>query len=223
MTCIAVGLVVSVPTTHGAEGAAGDSGKEVAATPVDVSALAQEIDQLVANELQQLGQAPRPEIDAYTFRVWQDECARQSIYFLDVRSEQDFNSGHMAGSVHAHGGQLIECPEDWIGSRNSRILLLDDDGARARIVGSWLRRLGYPRVHVLAEGVDPNFARAIEVADRQSLPAIRNEDCYYSRPGSLEEKMQMKLEYMEWQSGLDHRLQKEGLLASGPFADLGNR
>lgn len=60
MTLMAVGLCIPVPRTQGAEGTA-------PSTPVDVSPLSQEIDQLVAYELKLLDQEPRPKIDDYTF------------------------------------------------------------------------------------------------------------------------------------------------------------
>jgi hypothetical protein len=64
MTWMAVGLCVCVLRTQGGEGPAGDSGEKVASIPVDVSAFAHEIDQLVVDELKRIGQAPRPVLKA---------------------------------------------------------------------------------------------------------------------------------------------------------------
>ena len=52
--------------------------EEVESTPVDASEFAREIDQLVADELKRLDQAPRPKIDDYTFcrRVYIDAIGR---------------------------------------------------------------------------------------------------------------------------------------------------
>ena len=54
------------------------NGDEIDSTPVDASAYAREIDQLVTDELMRLDQAPRPEIDDYTFcrRVYLDAIGR---------------------------------------------------------------------------------------------------------------------------------------------------
>ena len=78
MTWVAVGLCLSAPKAFGADEPGRDSGKKIAATAVDVSAFAQEIDQLVTDELKRLGQAPRPEIDDYTFcrRIYLDAIGR---------------------------------------------------------------------------------------------------------------------------------------------------
>ena len=78
ITWLAVTLCVASPATSGEKSLAKDSGKKVAATPVDVSAFAREIDQLVTDELKQVGQAPRPEIDDYTFcrRLYLDAIGR---------------------------------------------------------------------------------------------------------------------------------------------------
>ena len=63
---------------RGANDPVSDPGKKVAKTALDVSGFAREIDQLVADELKQLGQAPRPEIDDYTFcrRIYLDAIGR---------------------------------------------------------------------------------------------------------------------------------------------------
>lgn len=78
ITWLAVNLCVASQGEGGEKPPAEDSGKKVATTPVDVSAFAREIDQLVALELKRLDQAPRPEIDDYTFcrRLYLDAIGR---------------------------------------------------------------------------------------------------------------------------------------------------
>ncbi len=74
----AVVLCSLAQTARGADEPAGKPGKKVSKTAVDVSVFAREIDQLVADELKQIGQAPRPEIDDYTFcrRIYLDAIGR---------------------------------------------------------------------------------------------------------------------------------------------------
>ena len=71
-------------------------GDEKALMPVNVSALAREIDQLVTGELKRLEQAPRPPIDDYTFcrRIYLDVIGRiptideLESFVLDDRSDK---------------------------------------------------------------------------------------------------------------------------------------
>lgn len=92
------------------------------------------------------------EIDAATLAAWRDEAHRRCLYLLDVRTPEDYAAGHVAGALHAPGGQLVECAEDWIGAMAGRIVLLDDDGVRARMAAGWLRLLRHPNVFVLRPG-----------------------------------------------------------------------
>ena len=46
------------------------------------------------------------------------------------------------GARHAPGGQLLQATDQYIGVRNARILVLDEDGIRAPVIAAWLRRLG---------------------------------------------------------------------------------
>jgi len=97
------------------------------------------------------------EIDEVTFARWKSEQNDISLYLLDVRLPVEFESGHLADAISAPGCQLIECSEDWIGVRNGRILLIDEDGVRARVVAHWLMKLGYPEVAVLSVDFKPEM------------------------------------------------------------------
>jgi rhodanese-related sulfurtransferase len=107
--------------------------------------------QLVARE------AGVKEIDEETLARWESEQNDIPLYLLDVRLPGEFESGHLADAISAPACQLIECSEDWIGVRNGRILLIDDDGVRARVVAYWLKKLGYQEVAVLSVDFKPEI------------------------------------------------------------------
>ena len=77
----------------------------------------------------------------------------RTLYVLDVRDPAEFAAGHLAGSVSAPGGQLVQATDTWIGVRNARIALIDDDGVRARMSAAWLRQMGHPEVYVVEGGL----------------------------------------------------------------------
>lgn len=101
--------------------------------------------------------------------------ATRTTYRLDVRTRAEFEAGHLPGSVWAEGGQLIQATDSWIGTRNARVVLIDDaDGARAAITASWLIQLGWDDVHVAA--IDP-ASEALEIGRSNpvvvgALPAV---------------------------------------------------
>ncbi len=78
----------------------------------------------------------------------------RSLYLLDVRDPAEFRAAHHPASRNAPGGQLVQATDGWIAVRNARIVLLDDDGVRARMAAAWLRQMGQADVFV----VDGGFA-----------------------------------------------------------------
>ena len=72
---------------------------------------------------------------------------------LDVRDPAEFAAGHRPGSRLAPGGQLVQATDTWIGVRNARIALVDDDGVRARMTAAWLRQMGHRDVFVVEGGL----------------------------------------------------------------------
>jgi rhodanese-related sulfurtransferase len=93
-------------------------------------------------------------IDRSTLRVWQSESDRQTLYLLDVRSPEEYDAGHLPGSLSAPGGQLVQGADDWIAVRDGRIVLIDDTGVRAAMTASWLKQLLHRHVAVLEGGLD---------------------------------------------------------------------
>ncbi len=76
---------------------------------------------------------------------------QRTLYVLDVRDPAEFAIGHRPGSRNAPGGQLVQATDQWVAVRNARVVVLDDDGVRARMAAAWLRLMGHCEVYV-AEG-----------------------------------------------------------------------
>ncbi len=86
--------------------------------------------------------------------AWLRDAAR-TTYFLDVRSPEEFAAGHIAGTRHAPGGQLVQATDEYCAVRNARIVLCDPERVRAVMTASWLIQLGWRDVFVLTpEGHD---------------------------------------------------------------------
>ena len=102
-----------------------------------------------------------------------EEDADRSLYLLDVRDPAEFRAGHRPGSRSAPGGQLVQATDQWIGVRNARIVLLDDDGVRARMAGAWLRQMGHRDVFVVDGGLDEmrGSGRALAPIPEMDAPA----------------------------------------------------
>ncbi|MCP5027818.1 MAG: hypothetical protein GY929_16205 [Actinomycetia bacterium] len=107
-------------------------------------------------------------IDADRLASWQADSARTTMVF-DVRSPEEFEAGHRSDSYSAPGGQLVQATDQYVATRNARLVLVDDDGVRATMTASWLRRLGWDDAVVLADGLsgplEPGPRRSQAVGD----------------------------------------------------------
>jgi rhodanese-related sulfurtransferase len=83
-------------------------------------------------------------------RAWKNDPNR-TLYILDVRTREEFERGHVAGSRHAPGGQLVQASDEYVGVRNARVVLVDPDQVRAVMTASWLNQMNWPEVYVLED------------------------------------------------------------------------
>ena len=81
-------------------------------------------------------------------REWMGDASR-TLYLLDVRSRAEFEEGHLAGSRHAPGGQVVQAADEFVGVRNARVVLIDPQRVRSVMTASWLNQMGWADVHVL--------------------------------------------------------------------------
>ena len=51
------------------------------------------------------------------------------------------------------GGQLVQATDAWLGTRNARVVLIDDDGVRATMTASWLIQMGWREAFVLRDAL----------------------------------------------------------------------
>lgn len=93
-------------------------------------------------------------IDHDTLAGWRAESDRRSLYVLDVRHPEEYETGHLPGSRSAPGGQLVQETDHFVATLRSRIVLVDDTGVRATMTASWLNQMGWPAVAVLRDAFD---------------------------------------------------------------------
>jgi predicted metal-dependent enzyme (double-stranded beta helix superfamily)/rhodanese-related sulfurtransferase len=80
-------------------------------------------------------------------QTWLTDTTR-TTYFFDVRTPEEYAAGHVAGARSAPGGQLVQETDHQAAVRGARLVLCDNDGARANMSASWLAQMGWD-VHVL--------------------------------------------------------------------------
>lgn len=75
------------------------------------------------------------------------------IYIIDVRSESEYERGHIAGSLSVPGGQAVQRADDFVAVHNARIIFVSEHGTRAVMAAYWYREMGFPDVSVLRGGL----------------------------------------------------------------------
>ncbi|WP_440996818.1 rhodanese-like domain-containing protein [Arhodomonas sp. SL1] len=80
-------------------------------------------------------------VDAATVTRWR--AAGEPVYCLDVRHPGGGDEPPLPGTARAPGVQLLQATEGWIGVPGARVVLADDDGARAPLCAYWLRLMGF--------------------------------------------------------------------------------
>jgi rhodanese-related sulfurtransferase len=77
-----------------------------------------------------------------------------TVYPIDVRSLEEYLSGHISGFFNVPGGQAVQCADDHIAVRDARIIFACDRTARAVMAAYWFRQMGLRNVFVLQDGIE---------------------------------------------------------------------
>ena len=123
-----------------------ESGKDRRASGVSAETLAWA--QTAARRVAQRWGVER--IDGDTLEAWRSDEHR-TLYLLDVRDPSEYAAGHVVGALSAPGGQLVQATDQFVGTLNAHIVLVDDKEVRAAMTASWLRQMGWKDVVVLVQ------------------------------------------------------------------------
>ncbi len=77
----------------------------------------------------------------------------RTTYVFDVRLPEDYKAGHLAGSVNAPGGQLVQATDTYAAVRGARMVLVDEHHVQAVMTAHWLQQMGWREVFVLRDAL----------------------------------------------------------------------
>lgn len=84
-----------------------------------------------------------PYIDLETAAAWAEDPDR-TTYLVDIRTPEEYQAGHVPGSISTDGARLVGGTFRTLAVRGARVVLIDDPtGARAAAVAHWLQRRGH--------------------------------------------------------------------------------
>jgi rhodanese-related sulfurtransferase len=101
-------------------------------------------------------------IDHATLARFCAQAEERTLFLCDVRSPEEYVAGHLPGARSTPGGQLVQATDACLGTRNARVVLIDDDGVRATMTASWLIQMGWREAFVLRDGLRGDLERGPE-------------------------------------------------------------
>lgn len=110
-------------------------------------------------------------ISSEELQAFEAEAEAHTLYKFDVRLKEEYQAGHLPGWRWAPGGQLVQATDDYIGTRNARVVIADWDGVRALTAAAWLKQLGGHEVFLYAPPVQaaleigPERVRVLQSSD----------------------------------------------------------
>jgi rhodanese-related sulfurtransferase len=97
---------------------------------------------------------------------------RRCLYPIDVRTEQEYQAGHIPGFWWFPGGQAVQRSDDLAAVRDGTIVFACDDGARSMITASWFRQMGFPNACALAGGIEAWSAAGMTLVAGSDEPEV---------------------------------------------------
>ncbi len=131
---------------------------------------------------------------------------QRSRYLIDVRGWEEYEIGHIPGSINVPGGQLLQNIDHYLVVRNSIVVLIDSDWVRAITTAVWLRRMGWRRVYAFT--IDAGYER-LETGAGDSVAATEDRHLDPNDYTDHEALMRDNRAYLEWEIDLINKLSRE--------------
>ena len=93
-------------------------------------------------------------VDAEAARRLLESSISQNVYAFDVRSREEYTSGHIPGFAWVPGGQAVQATDNYVAVRAGTLLFTCDGFVRAAMTAAWFRQMGFPNVYVLDGGTE---------------------------------------------------------------------
>jgi rhodanese-related sulfurtransferase len=130
--------------------------------------------------------------------------ADRTLYRFDVRSEEEYTAGHLAGFRHYAGGQLVQEIDMAAPVRGACIVLTDNLRVRADMTASWLAQMGW-EAYVLEGGYDG----ALEIGPPLVIPKPDPSHRYRRPYEGTDIKESAMQAYLDWEYCLVEQLRRD--------------
>src|SRR5262249_4005819 len=103
--------------------------------------------------------------------------ADQAVYLFDVRTANEYAAGHVPGFRGFPGGQAVQRSDDLAVVKHCPIVFGCDRLARATLIASWYRQMGFRDVYAVRGGTEAwtTSGRSLEHGTMDDRPAGEDE------------------------------------------------
>jgi rhodanese-related sulfurtransferase len=112
-------------------------------------------------------------LDVPALAALMERRAREAVYLIDVRTREEYAAGHIPGFRWFPGGQAVQRSDDVAVVKHCPIAFCCDGRARATLIASWYRQMGFEEVYAVDGGTAAWVAggRSLEAGVADELPA----------------------------------------------------
>ena len=91
-------------------------------------------------------------LDIAALKAMMVRRAQETVYLIDVRTQEEYTAGHIPGFRWFPGGQAVQRSDDVAVVHNCPIVFACDRKARATLIASWYRQMGFDEVYTVEGG-----------------------------------------------------------------------
>jgi len=88
---------------------------------------------------------------------------QETVYLIDVRTQEEYTAGHIPGFRWFPGGQAVQRSDDVAAVHNCPLVFACDCKARATLIASWYRQMGFNEVYAVDGGTAAWAARGLSL------------------------------------------------------------
>ena len=112
-------------------------------------------------------------LDVPALQALMERRAKEPLYFVDVRTADEYAAGHIPGFRWFPGGQAVQRADDAAVVKTCPIVFTCDGKARATLIASWYRQMGFREVFAVDGGTAAWVAsgKALERGMPEERPA----------------------------------------------------
>src|SRR5262247_684891 len=96
---------------------------------------------------------------------------QETVYLIDVRTQEEYTAGHIPGFRWFPGGQAVQRSDDVAVVHNCPIVFACDRKARATLVASWYRQMGFDEVYAIEGGTTAWAAHGLSLETGLAEPS----------------------------------------------------